>query len=138
MEVQGKIIAALDPRSGESKRNPGERWMSQDFVVETHDQYSRKMVFTVFGEDRLKRFNIQVGQEVTVSFDIDAHDWQGRWFNDVRAYDVRQVDPATTGATGAAPFVPEAAPFPPQQAAPAAPAAEPFAQAGESTDDLPF
>lgn len=139
MELQGKVIAALQPRTGESKRNPGEQWMSQEFVIETHDQYPRKMVFNVWGQDRLQRFNIQVGQEVMVSFDIDAREWQGRWFTDIRAYDVRQVDPATIGATGAAPYQPAVAPA----AAPAAPAAAPAAQpapfpAQDSADDLPF
>ena len=57
--------------------------MSQEFVIETHEQYPRKCVFTVFGEDRLKEMNIEVGKEMTVSFDIDAHEYNGRWFNDI-------------------------------------------------------
>lgn len=143
MELQGKIIAALEPRTGDSKRNPGEKWMSQEFVLQQHDQYQRKLVFNVWGADRLQRFNIQVGQEVSVQFDIDAREWNGRWFTDIRAYDVRQVDPATTGANGAAPFSPESAPFAPAPAAAApAPAADPFANAASATedtnDDLPF
>ena len=77
MELQGKIIAALEPRSGVSARG---EWKAQDFVVETHESYPHKMVFSVFGSDRLQRFNIQVGQEVLVSFDIDAHEYQGRWW----------------------------------------------------------
>ena len=144
MELQGKIIAALPQRSGDSKRNPGEKWVSQEFVLETMDsQYPRKMVFDVFGSDRLQRFNIQVGQMVTVSFDIDAREYNGRWFNSIRAFDVRLVDPNAVSQDPAAPFAPEAAPFPPVQptADPAAPAANPFAApavGGESTDDLPF
>lgn len=94
MDLQGKIIAALPERSGESQRGP---WKAQDFVVETHDAYPKKMVFSVWGEDRLKRFNIEVGQEVLVSFDIDAHEYNGRWFNNIRAFDVRLVDPSTVG-----------------------------------------
>ena len=90
MELQGKVIAALDPRSGVSARG---EWTAQDFVIETHDTYPRKMVFSVFGSDRLQRFNIQVGQEINVSFDIDAHEYNGRWFNSIRTFDVRQVDP---------------------------------------------
>ncbi|MDD6507476.1 MAG: DUF3127 domain-containing protein, partial [Prevotellaceae bacterium] len=94
MELQGKVIAAMPERSGVSARG---EWKSQSFVIETHDAYPRKMVFDVFGADRLARFNIQVGQEVMVSFDIDAHEYNGRWFNNVRAFDVRLVDPATIG-----------------------------------------
>ncbi len=36
MELQGKIIFALEPRSGVSARG---EWKSQDFVIETHDTY---------------------------------------------------------------------------------------------------
>ena len=141
MELQGKVIAALDVRTGTSARG---EWKAQDFVIETHENYPHKMSFTVFGEDRLQRFNIQIGQEVNVSFDIDAHEYQGRWFNSIRAYDVRQVDPAQFGAPAAA--APQAAPaapagFPPQQTASAAPAGFPPAQeapAEDSSDDLPF
>ena len=134
MELQGKVIAVLPERSGVSARG---EWKSQDYVIETHDQYPRKMVFGVFGADRISRFNIQVGQEVTVSFDIDAHEYQGRWFNNIRAFDVRQVDPATVGAAQAG-IVPGAvfgaAPAP-QPAAP-----QPTAPAPEAApvNDLPF
>lgn len=136
MELQGKVIAVLPERSGVSQRG---EWKSQDYVIETHDAYPRKMVFGVFGADRISRFNIQIGQEVTVSFDIDAHEYQGRWFNNIRAFDVRQVDPASIGmqpgvvpgaAFGAAP-----AAAPVQPAAPAQPAA-PVAE--DKVDDLPF
>lgn len=134
MELQGKVIAVLPERSGVSARG---EWKSQDYVIETHDQYPRKMVFGVFGADRISRFNIQVGQEVTVSFDIDAHEYQGRWFNNIRAFDVRQVDPATVGAAQAG-IVPGAvfgATPAPQPAAP-----QPTAPAPEAdpVNDLPF
>lgn len=136
MELQGKVIAVLPERSGVSQRG---EWKSQDYVIETHDAYPRKMAFSVLGADRISRFNIQIGQEVTVSFDIDAHEYQGRWFNNIRAFDVRQVDPASVGmqpgvvpgaAFGAAP-----AAAPVQPAAPAQPAA-PVAE--DKVDDLPF
>ncbi|WP_278817773.1 DUF3127 domain-containing protein [Leyella stercorea] len=134
MELQGKVIAVLPERSGVSARG---EWKSQDYVIETHDQYPRKMVFGVFGADRISRFNIQVGQEVTVSFDIDAHEYQGRWFNNIRAFDVRQVDPATVGAAQAG-IVPGAvfgaAPAPqPAAPQPTAPAPE-----ADPVNDLPF
>ncbi|WP_455051190.1 DUF3127 domain-containing protein [Leyella stercorea] len=134
MELQGKVIAVLPERSGVSARG---EWKSQDYVIETHDQYPRKMVFGVFGADRISRFNIQVGQEVTVSFDIDAHEYQGRWFNNIRAFDVRQVDPATVGVAQAG-IVPGAvfgaAPAPqPAAPQPTAPAPE-----ADPVNDLPF
>ena len=82
MELSGKVIAVLEPRGGVSKT--GNAWKVQEYVIETHDQYPRKMCFDVFGEDKINQFNIQVGEELTVHFDIDAREWQGRWFNSIR------------------------------------------------------
>lgn len=139
MDLQGRVIAETPERSGTSARG---EWKAKDYVIETHENYPKKMVFSVFGEDRLKRFNIQVGQEVMVSFDIDAHEYNGRWFNSIRAYDVRLVDPASIGVQGAQPVAAASAfsapvtegaaqgdsqaPFPPQ------------AEGEGSADDLPF
>jgi len=133
MDLTGKIIAVMQPRSGVSART-GNPWMTQEYVLEVPGQYPKKCVFNVFGEDRIKQFNIQMGEDVTVSFDIDAREYNGRWFNDIRAYNVTRGAAPVAAAPAAAPA--DAAPFPPQSAAPFPPAQEP---AGEgSTDDLPF
>ena len=138
MEITGKIIAVLPAQGGVSQRT-GNPWKSQDYVIETHDQYPKRCCFRVFGEEKINQFNIQLGEEMTVSFDIDSHEYQGRWFNDVRAWAVNrniQAPGAVPGAgvapaapiPGVAPAAPAEAPFPPQQ-----PAAE-----GGRADDLPF
>ena len=134
MDLTGKIIAVLQARSGVSQRT-GNSWMTQEYVMEIPGQYPRHMVFNIFGEDRIKQFNIQVGEDVTVSFDIDAREYNGRWFNDIRAYNVvRGAAPVATPAQGA-PFA--------SQAATQQDAASPFPPAPEtvgegSADDLPF
>ncbi|MCR5069262.1 MAG: DUF3127 domain-containing protein [Prevotella sp.] len=138
MELQGKVIAALPERSGVSSRG---EWKTQEFVIETVDsQYPRKLVFTVFGADRLARFNIQIGQTVLVAFDIDAHEWNGRWFNDIRAYDVRQVDPSQQVAPVASAPVeaPGEVPVAPVQPAASATVASAPAETEGGADDLPF
>ena len=117
--------------------------MSQDYVIEVPGQYPRKCLFRIFGEARIKQFNIQQGEDLTVQFDIDAHEFNGRWFNDIRAYNViRGQQPVAgapmAGASMAAPGMPQAAPFPPAggATAPFPPAQEPSAEG--SADDLPF
>ena len=133
MELTGKIIAILPAQSGVSART-GNNWMSQDYVIEVPGQYPRKCLFRIFGEDRIKQFNIQQGEDLTVQFDIDAHEFNGRWFNDIRAYNVirGQVPQPTAAAPQAA------APFPPAGGAtsPFPPAQEPAAE--NPADDLPF
>lgn len=125
MELSGKIIAVLPAREGISKA--GNPWKTQEYVLETHDQYPRKMCFNIFGADKISQFNIQIGEEVTVSFDIDCREWQGRWFNDIRAWKVERV--ANVAAASAV----EGAPFPP----PAAASPVDFTATDEN-DDLPF
>ena len=141
MEFTGRIIQALEPRSGVSGRT-GNPWKMQDFVIEeAMGQYPKRMVFNVFGEDNLNRFNIQVGQELTVSFDINAREYNGRWYNDVRVWNVVPATPAVPIQPGQAaqPF----APFPPADQAPAQPAQPAQQQVSfdaipDESSDLPF
>ena len=111
MDLQGKVIAVLPAREGTSARGP---WKSQEYVIETHDQYPKKMVFNVFGADRIEQFAIKAGEELNVSFDIDAHEYNGRWFNNIRAWNIQRVD-ATAAMAGApvaaAPVTPQPAPL---------------------------
>lgn len=164
MEITGKIINVLEPRGGVSQRT-GNSWKSQEYVIETIEQYPKRCVFNVFGEDNINRFNIQIGQELTVSFDINAREWQGRWFNDIRAWNVQPAQAAAVPQQVPGEMPPFADPAPmapvqnaqaapvqnmasiqaaPIQAAPtqAAPASvDPFASdaaAEGSTDNLPF
>lgn len=143
MEITGKIIAVLEKRSGTSART-GNTWATQEYVIETHDQYPRKCMFNVFGEDKISNMNIQVGEELTVSFDIDAREYNGRWYNDIRAW---KVDRVQAGAPTAAPQAPlqDADPFASQPApAPTTAVVQPTlsndiaASDGASGDDLPF
>ena len=140
MDLTGKVIAIMEARGGVSART-GNPWMTQEYVIEVPGTYPRRMVFNIFGEDKIKQFNIQAGEEITVQFDIDAREYNGRWFNDIRAWNIIRGQIAQT-----VPQATTATPFPPQQAvggvapqaaaAPFPPAQEPAAT--DAADDLPF
>ena len=135
----------------------GNQWMSQEYVMayywfpnQTNPSYA---VMRVFGEDRIKQFNLQVNDEVRVRFHIEAHEYNGRWFNEVRIDGVTFIgasayknpqpanqpaqgangqqgcQQATQGNQGAQP-----APFPPQ----VDDNGNPINQQGGQDDDLPF
>ena len=98
MEIQGKIIAVLPTRSGTSAR--GTQWSSQTAVIETQEQYPKKLAFDVIN-DKIDQFNIQLGEILTVQFDINAREYNGRWFNSVNAWNViRQTQQATAQGGG--------------------------------------
>ncbi len=135
MELTGKIIAVLPERGGISKA--GNEWKIQEFVLETQEQYPRKMMFNVFGADRLAQFNIQLGEILTVSFDIDSREYNGRWYNDIRAWKVdRNVAAAPTAGAPVPPVNPAGAPVPPPMSDPFS--AAPQMNASNEADDLPF
>lgn len=150
MEIEGKIIAVLPARGGTSART-GAAWKSQEFVIETFDQYPRKCVFRIFGEDRLNQMNVQLGEVLRVSFDIDAHEYNGRWYNDVSAW---RVDRNVSVPSAGQPVATAPAQSDPVVGQPAAPASgsagfetasagvaggmEMMGGAGGNVDDLPF
>ncbi|MDE6436431.1 MAG: DUF3127 domain-containing protein, partial [Muribaculaceae bacterium] len=76
-------------------------------------QYPRNMAFTWCGYNAVK-IKLTVGQTVTVYFDIESREWNGKWFTDIRAWraDVEQpmqqpAQPQQFGpATGGAPVPP--------------------------------
>ncbi len=145
MDITGKVIAIMEARSGVSART-GNPWMMQDYVIEVPGNFPRKMLFNVFGEERIKQFNIQLNEEITVQFDIDAREYNGRWFNDIRAYNIirGQVAQTVPAAATIAGTGQPSAPFPPAQPAADNSPAAPFppaqdVESGDSpADDLPF
>lgn len=135
MEIIGKAIAALPVKSGVSQRT-GEQWQSREYVIETQEQYQKRICFEVFGTDKLKEFNIRNNDLIKVHFDITAREYNGKWYNSIRAWKVEHVnqDGSAAGATDN-----QVASSSPQAQAPQAPATQVAATTTqESDDDLPF
>lgn len=138
MEIQGKIRAILPAQSGVSQRT-GNGWMSQDYVMDyywwSNQQNPSQMVFRVFGEERIKNFDLHVNDEVKIDYHVEAHEYDGRWFNEIQCTRCQKVgasaspaqnQPTGNGSTEQTNNNPQ-----PQQPAPSA------AENTES-DDLPF
>ena len=135
MEVVGKIIQVLPLQEGVAKT--GNPWKLQSYVLETQEQYPRKVCFEVFGEDRIKNNPCALGDIVTVSFDIESREFNGRWYTSIRAWRIQQgvvtAEAAAAPAAAPAPAAPMAV-----EPMPAAPAnVEKFDATDEGTD-LPF
>ena len=126
MELNGRIIAVLPVQTGQGRNG---EWKKQEYVLEynSDSQYSKKVCFNLWG-DKIDQFNIQEGQNVIVSFDIDSREYQGRWYNDIRAWKVIEQQAATSDIPlFAGPQVPP--PFTAQDIP---------AESGNAADDLPF
>ena len=152
MEITGKLIQILPDVQGESQRGP---WIRGGFVIETGDDYPRKVAFTAFGEQRVAMVkNIPMGQLVQVTFTPESREFNEKWYTDLRCSNIQsfvpgQMPPAATGYAWAGNQPPAQAiggqPQPqgqPQAAAPAAQQPAGFASAptmpSSGEDDLPF
>lgn len=136
MEVKGKIIAVLPEISGTSKA--GNPWKKREYVLETLETYPKKVHFDFFGE-RADQFPLSVGDVITLSFDIESREYNGRWYTSIRGWKAEKGD--ATMANGGIPVPPaqsNPAPVYPGAGAPAAPQAPAAFPAGDGTEDLPF
>lgn len=139
VKLTGRIAEVFPAQSGVSART-GNNWMSQDYLFEFYQwsgqQNPNRLVARIFGEDNIKRHNLQpLEEDVTLTLRLDASKTKDgdRWFNEVRITNVERVgqqQPALSpqpqdGGTGAAP----AAQQPTTGTAP---------QANNGSDDLPF
>lgn len=117
MEVTGTIFAILEKKSGISQ-NTGNQWQRQEFVIDhPSGSYSKKIAMTISGE-AVDRFAdvLQVGQKVKVSYDINTREWQGRWFNEISAWNIQADFTETNKAVTTEHVAAEEDPFAPENA----------------------
>lgn len=131
VELTGTIVQMLPYESGTSKA--GKEWRKQVFILETQDQYPRKVAISLLN-DNIDKYVIQVGKVVTANLEIESREWNGKWYTEVRAWQVTYPQaqpiapapqPTTQAYTQQAYTQPVATPAP----APAQP---------QAAEDLPF
>lgn len=94
MDIIGILLKKVGEREGVSSRN-GNAWKMAEFLVEIPEHNAQRKKYSVFQvsdgqNDRIKRFEQLIGKWVKVSFDMDAHEYQGRWFNDITAWGIME------------------------------------------------
>lgn len=94
-QLTGKIIKVLPVRQGTS-RNSGKDYYVGEYVVETEEDYPTKVHFTVFGEDKVKSYNLQEGDNVQISYYVSSREYNERWYTDVRVRNIVKLVPGQT------------------------------------------
>jgi hypothetical protein len=89
LSVKGKIEQILEAQTGVSKA--GKEWKKQEFVIETDEQYPRKVCFTCFGDKADLINGMSEGEDVEVSFNVESREYNGRWFSNVNAWKIDKV-----------------------------------------------
>lgn len=88
IEIKCKLLDKLAVQNGTSARGP---WSKQDFIVETIEQYPRKICMNVWGQDKVNELSaFNAGEMLTVSVNIESREFNGRWYTDVRAWRIQR------------------------------------------------
>lgn len=95
LEITAKLVSSLPEQTGSGKNGP---WVKQDFIVETEDQYPKKICMSAWG-DLVKQFNgYAMGTRLKISFRVESREYNGRWYTDVRPWKAVVEGNATGGA----------------------------------------
>ena len=112
LEVIGKVVRHLPRQSGVGKNGA---WSKCDFVIETLEQYPKKVCISAWGDksDNLEQ-QCPVGKTVKVAVNIESREFNDKWYTDVRAWRIDPYQPQDGGDTLPAIVEPDAflSPFP--------------------------
>lgn len=133
MEFVGVLVNKIQEREGTNANGP---WKIGTYLLQTVEMYPKRMAVDVGDGQmgRIAQWDSMIGKNVTIQFEIDAHEYQGRWFNSLRAWQIKENTPKATTATAQPQPAPQA-----EQPKPEAPATvDPVGASEGNADDLPF
>ncbi|MFZ1702797.1 MAG: DUF3127 domain-containing protein [Saprospiraceae bacterium] len=87
MQITAKLIQTLPLQTGQGKNG---EWRKQDIIVETSDQYPKKICFSVWG-NKINQEQLKIGNELQVDFDIESKEYNGKWFTEAKAWKISAV-----------------------------------------------
>jgi hypothetical protein len=88
LKVKGTIKQILKAESGVSK--VGNEWKKQEFVIETSEQFPKKVCFTLFNDKFSLLDKVSEGEEVEVSFNLESREYNGKWFHNINAWKIEK------------------------------------------------
>lgn len=85
--IEGQITTILPENRGMGQKG---KWVSQDFVLKTEDNYPKNICFTIFGADKIKEANIRIGDVVSIGVNLESREFNGRWYTSIKAWSVKR------------------------------------------------
>lgn len=80
---KARIVQKMDVREGTSQKD-GSKWRSQDVLVETvEEQYPKRVLLNFFNRDTER---LREGVQYYFDYEVSAHEYNGRWYNQVRCF----------------------------------------------------
>lgn len=83
-EITGKLIAMLPVDTG-TKKN-GDAWSKQPFVIETTEQYPKKIYMEAWDNIGKAMANTPLFSVVKADVNIESREFNDKWYTNIRAW----------------------------------------------------
>ena len=128
LELTGKLVTSLPAESGQGAKGP---WTKQSFIIETIEQYPKKVCIIAWNENVKRVADINPESTVKAAINIESREYNGKWYTDIRLWKIEVV-------SGSAIHRPEDIPSGDRTMNAVAETADPIQNNNMQEDDLPF
>ncbi len=90
MDTTAKIYKIYDRREGSSERGT---WKRQEIIVETVEQYPRKMALQLWGDQVDNAASLREGDTIIFGYSAESRVFNDKWYTDIRAFNIRKAQP---------------------------------------------
>jgi hypothetical protein len=88
LEITGSLVKKLPVQAGSSTRG---EWQKQEFIIETHETYPKKVCMNVWGADKVSELaSYGEGEVLKISFNLESREYNQRWYTDIRAWRIEK------------------------------------------------
>ena len=89
LEISGKLVAKLQQQSGQGKNGT---WIKQDFIIETQEQFPKKLCISLWGDKAKDLDNIAIGETLKAGINVESREFNGKWYTDVKAWRIEKAN----------------------------------------------
>ena len=103
LEIKGRLFTTLAQKTGQGQNG---EWLIQEFVIETTDQFPKKICLEAWNDQGKVIQTIQQGTEITVSFNPESKEYQGKWYTKLKVWKIvnasgQSIAPVSNGGLNA-------------------------------------
>lgn len=85
-ELTGTLNQVLPSLSGQTSQ--GKNWKKQEFIIETIEEYPRKICITAWNNDCRLLDTLSPGDVLVVKINIESREYENRWYTEVKAWKI--------------------------------------------------
>jgi len=97
--LEGRLVQILSAQEGQSTRGA---WKKQDFIIETSEQYPKKVCICCWNEKTEELSKFQLNDNLRVSINIESREYNSKWYTDIKAWRIEQLNTESTTNTNPA------------------------------------